>query len=405
MKQYHDLLKLILEKGTFKPAARENMPGTVSYYGTQLRFNLKKGFPLVTTKKLFWKGIVAELLWVLRGENNIKFLHEHGAHFWDEDAYKFYKKTVEQMVKDNCGEPPLEILKEDIEQNKMRLYSLKEFSDIITHTSYDNLPKLYGYTLGDTGKQYPWLWRRLQNVPESVRSYWGYSRWKYSLNRYDYPVIDQFAILVRGLQENPMGRRHIIDSWNPETLDEMALHPCHALVQFNCRLLTVQERILRCPEIQKYALDTIDVDKFLDDSNIPKYYLDCQMYQRSADVVLGVPFNIGFYATLTHLLAKMLNMVPGDYIHTFGDVHIYENHLEAVKEQLERECRELPELDVLLSRTGNLGEFIDEKLEKYLNGRYSLEDFIQSLDIHDFRLRNYKPHPKLNSETKLSTGL
>ena len=198
-----------------------------------------------------------------------------------------------------------------------------------------------------------------------------------------YKGIDQIVSLLTNLKSNPTSRRHIISAWNPEDLNDMALHPCHALVQFNCRPLTNKERNLW----YDYRGGTSWTDEGLDEKNVPKYYLDCQMYQRSADVFLGVPYNIASYALLTHIIAQLVNMVPGEFIHTFGDVHIYDNHMDQVNEQLSRETKQLPTL-VLPDFSHSIGNF-DTKINHVVP--------------EDFELENYDPHSRIKA--KLSTGL
>jgi len=232
MQQYHDLLTHILEKGTDK--TDRTGTGTKSVFGYQMRFDLAKGFPLVTTKKVHLRSIIHELLWFLKGETNIAYLKENGVSIWDEWA-------------DSEGE----------------------------------LGPVYG-------KQ----WRRWEGKNGQV--------------------VDQIASLVQEIKKNPDSRRLIVSAWNVAELPQMALMPCHSLFQF-------------------YVADG---------------RLSCQLYQRSADVFLGVPFNIASYALLTHMIAQVCQLEPGDFVHTFGDVHIYSNHFEQVKLQLSRQPFPLPTLQL-----------------------------------------------------------
>ncbi len=247
--------------------------GTRSVFGRQLRFDLTKGFPLLTTKKIFRKGIVHELLWFLKGDTNIAYLLENDVHIWDEWA--------------------------DAEGNLGPVY----------------------------GKQ----WRSWPTFNEMSEDY-GNPR----------DAIDQIANVVESLTNNPHGRRHIVSAWNPAEVDDMALPPCHCLFQFYVRRMTRKQRIKAGGWAIREAL--VGIDKFddavvhpkLDELGVPKFYLDCQLYQRSADLFLGVPFNIASYALLTHMIAQQVNMEAGEFVHTFGDVHIYRNHFEQVNEQLRR---------------------------------------------------------------------
>ena len=241
--QYLDLLADCLENGEFRVGRNG---GTYGLFGRQIRFDLAKGFPLLTTKRVYWKAIVVELLWFLRGDTNIKFLHDYGITIWDEWA-------------DKDG----------------------------------NLGPVYG-------KQ----WRTWPNHKEWSDEQAG--------GMYDDPI-DQIRNLIEGLQTDPNGRRHIVTAWNPAEIGDMALPPCHCLFQF-----------------------------FVSDGK-----LSCQLYQRSADVFLGVPFNIASYALLTHIIAREVGLQVGEFIHTFGDVHLYANHVDQARTQLDRDPRRLPRLDVI----------------------------------------------------------
>jgi thymidylate synthase len=377
MQQYLDLLRTIKEKGTYKPAAREGMPGTLSLFGHQMRFDLQKGFPAITTKKLYWKGVVTELLWFLRGDTNIKYLVDKNCNIWNEDAYNYYCKVVKNPV------------------------SYEQFEENVKGKSIEELRVNDTYIMGDCGFQYGKLWRD-----------WKYTAWNPEDRQVPDSVhnkVDQIKDLIEGLKKNPMGRRHIITSWNPATLDKMALNACHALVQFNCRPLTNKQRldwvnkhsdfITVIPEgvnIETQKWDDFSDITFLRDgkefkvefSKAPKYYLDCQMYQRSADVFLGVPFNIASYALLTHIIAKFCNMQVGDFVHTFGDVHIYDNHMDAVNEQLTREPLPLPKLEI------NPQFIWDIDADPNL---------FHALLPSDFTLKGYQSHSAIKAE--LSTGL
>lgn len=337
MKQYIDLLRKISQEGEYKEPARDNMPRTLSLFGHQFRHDLSTGFPLLTTKKIYWKAVVVELLWFLRGDTNIKYLLDNGVNIWNEDAYQYYEKLCERQGVERKISYELfhSYIKNSKGTEELKYDSLKNAEADNFHTL---IPK--DYVLGDCGKQYGWLWRS-----------WG-----------DEPFngTDQIKNLISGLQKSPMSRRHIITAWNPSTIDDMALPACHSFVQFNCRPVS--------------------------STNSTLYYLDCQLYQRSADVFLGVPFNIASYALLTHIIAKICNMVPGEFIHTFGDVHIYDNHKEQVEEQLSRECLKLPSL--------KLSDGID--WEEVLTDKFDYNHLINALT-------DYKPHPPIKA--KLSTGL
>lgn len=366
MKQYHDLLQLILDKGTWKDAARENMPRTKAIFGHQMRFDLSEGFPMVNTKNVSFKNIVVELLWFLKGDTNIKYLVDNGCNIWNEDAYNYYEKLCKR--------------------DRILAIPFSHFVEMIKTGA--NLPHyLKYYTWGDCGKQYGQLWRNWITPYQS-------SEYTIGVN-----IIDQISTLIKGLKTSPEGRRHILTSWNPATLDDMALNACHVLAQFNCRKLTFEERINWAKKnINPDYFENLSITELTKSDECPKYYLDCQLYQRSADSLLGVPYNIASYVLLTEMLCQMLNFAPGDFIHTFGDVHIYENHILAVKEQLARDVDrfELPKLDLSL---------VQNPLKDW--ELIGLDNIFQSLSEHisDFKLKDYQHYPKLENDTSLSTGL
>ena len=370
MNQYLNLGESILIRGTYKAPARENMPGTLSLFGAQFRCDLADGFPILTTKKLSFKNIVTELLWFMKGDTNIKFLVDNGCNIWNEDAYNYYKK---QYYKQEVG-------------TTWNIFDFEEFVSLVKTRELKTLINIQGlknYTLGDCGKQYGWLWRNWESI-----DYWMNGSRPMPIHK----KVDQLQELVDGLIKSPTSRRHIITAWNPATLDDMALNACHAFVQFNCRPLNTDERRKLFFKQNAVIGDESEInEEDYDNVEIPKYYLDCQLYQRSADYILGVPYNIASYALLTHILSEVTNMVPGEFIHTFGDVHIYDNHMEAVKEQLSRQPSTLPKLHINT-------EFWNP--EGILTNKVAIFD---GLKIEDFSLEGYTPQPSIKA--KLSTGL
>jgi thymidylate synthase len=260
VRQYHDLLRLVLETGVER--SDRTGTGTLSVFGAQARFNLRERFPLLTTKKLHLKSIIYELLWFLRGDTNIKYLNEHGVSIWDEWA-------------DENG----------------------------------NLGRVYGAQWRD--------WRGLNGIH-----------------------VDQITKVISEIRENPSSRRLIVSAWNPAEIDTMALPPCHVLFQFY----------------------------------VNEGELSCQLYQRSADLFLGVPFNIASYSLLTMMVAQACDLKPGDFVHTFGDLHLYSNHLEQAREQLGRDCRTLPRMQ------------LNPAIKR-------IEDF----QFEDFTLLDYDPHPSIRA--------
>ena len=274
MKQYHDLLKHILENGTQK--GDRTGTGTISCFGYQMRFNLSEGFPLLTTKKLHLKSIIHELLWFIKGETNIQYLKDHKVRIWDEWA----------------------------DEN------------------------------GDLGPVYGHQWRNWNSEG-----------------------IDQIEVLIDQIKSNPNSRRMIVSAWNPSVLPDTsksftekvkngkaALPPCHAFFQFY----------------------------------VSEGKLSCQLYQRSADTFLGVPFNIASYALFTMMIAQVTDLQPGDFVHTFGDVHLYNNHIDQAKEQLSRDTRPLPQMK------------INPKIKD-----------ITAFTFEDFELINYDPHPHIKAAVSI----
>lgn len=280
MKQYLDMCRYILEHGEDRPDRTGT--GTRSVFGYQTRYDLREGFPLLTTKKMYLRPIAEELLWFIKGDTNIKYLVDRNVKIWNEWPYEDFKKS-----EDFNGE------------------TLEEFVEKIKND--DDFAKKHG----NLGPVYGAQWRNFNNEGT-----------------------DQLMKLIDSLKNNPFSRRHIISAWNPSQVDEMALPPCHTLMQF-------------------YV-------------SSDKKYLSCQLYQRSADTFLGVPFNIASYALLTCMLAQVCGYEPKEFIHTIGDAHIYKNHFDVVKTQIERKPLPLPRL-VLNKDIDNLFDFKieDIKLEGY----------------------------------------
>ncbi len=264
MQEYKNFIKYIKENGTFR--GDRTGTGTISVFGYQMRFDLRKGHPIVTGKSTHFKSIKHELLWFINGDTNIRYLNDNGVKIWNE----------------------------------------------------------WASPNGDLGPVYGKMWRSWPSTP-----YWSDSG---GMQR---ETIDQISELIEGLKSKPFSRRHIISGWNPELLPKedstheenveegrQALPPCHTLFQFYVEEIPEQER----------------------DKHGMQYYLSCQLYQRSADAFLGVPFNISSYALLTSMIAREVGMVPKEFIWTGGDCHIYSNHLEQVEEYLERQTHDLPQL-------------------------------------------------------------
>ena len=277
---YLQLIRDILEKGHEK--SDRTGTGTKSLFGYQMRFNLAEGFPLLTTKKVPFGLIKSELLWFLRGDTNIRFLLEHNNHIWDEWAFKNYVESPDYQGPDMTDFGRRCLVDEAF--NQVYQAQLADFCQrILTDDAF-------AQKFGDLGKVYGYQWR-----------HWQTSRGE---------VIDQISDVIEQIKNTPDSRRLIVSAWNPEDIPSMALPPCHTLFQF-------------------YVADG---------------KLSCQLYQRSGDVFLGVPFNIASYALLTHLIAHQTGLQVGEFIHTLGDAHLYSNHFEQMQEQLSRTPRALPKL-------------------------------------------------------------
>ncbi|MBM7700089.1 thymidylate synthase [Kurthia huakuii] len=282
MKQYLDLCRHILAEGYDK--GDRTGTGTYSVFGYQMRFNLQEGFPLLTTKKTAFRLIATELLWFLKGDTNVRTLIAQNNHIWDEWAF-------EKWIASEAYNGP-----------DMTDFGHRSLTDEHFKQAYDEQMMLFqqrilddddfAQTYGDLGPVYGKQWRSWPDASGGT--------------------IDQLHNVIESIKKNPNSRRHIVSAWNPAEVDDMALPPCHTLFQF-------------------YVADG---------------KLSCQLYQRSADVFLGVPFNIASYALLTHLIAKECNLDVGDFVHTLGDAHLYKNHLNQVHEQLTREPRTLPKLRI-----------------------------------------------------------
>ena len=315
-KQYLDFLKHILKNGVKKEDRTGT--GTISTFGYQMRFNMSEGFPLLTSKKVYTKAVIHELLWFLRGDTNIKYLVDNDVHIWDGDAYKNY------LTKVNNGR---------IYPNS---FSQEEFINKIK--TDDEFCKKWG----ELGPVYGAQWRSWGGL-EKVPSGWHHNTVT------DYKEVaknDQITDLINDLKTNPDSRRLIVSAWNVDKLSQMTLPPCHFVFQCYTSEMNLDERInWWCDSIGKSIHYGEDMNsKKLDELGVPKRKLDLMWTQRSCDTPLGIPFNIASYAILLHLLAKEVNMAPNDLIFSGGDCHIYLNQIEGVEEQLKRETYKLPKL-------------------------------------------------------------
>lgn len=303
--QYLELCNELLEIGKRK----KNRTGvdTIGLFGAQMRFHLSFGFPILTTKKVNFKAVVHELLWFISGSTNIKYLVDNGVNIWNGDAYRYHRKTVGTIDYANEQE-----FIDAIKTNKINPFG---------PTPKGNLG--FG-TYGSMWREYPDI------VP--------------------YKCVDQLARVLNTLENDPDNRRMIVTAWHPALVDQIALPPCHVMFQFHTEELTPEERMrIYAPNQSRIFIEQEAVDqwtKTFDSFDIPKRRLNLQMYQRSADMFLGVPFNISSYALLLCLVGHCVNMLPGIFIHSLGDYHIYENHIPQVNEQMRRDYKKLPTLKI-----------------------------------------------------------
>jgi len=373
-KQYLKLLKDILDNGVEKQDRTGT--GTISVFGRQIRHDMSKGFPLLTTKKMYWKGIVTELLWFLRGDTNIKYLVDNDCHIWDGDAYKEYLKKYEKDKLHGV------IYEDDETQN--RPFSKEEFINWIKNN--DKFSKLYGKLGPIYGKQ----WRSWTKYDNQLIDKDLFPNVKSS--------IDQIANLINDLKTNPDSRRLMVNAWNVGELDQMTLPPCHYGFQVYTRELSLEERLCIAdkfnPLIREDCLtkthhpdETEELKlqyrhEWLDSLGpnvVPQRRAISLMWnQRSVDTFLGLPFNIASYALLLEIIAKEVNMVPDELIGNLGDVHLYKNHIGQAKEQMTREPIELPIL----------------KYTKYLN---DVDEVFKNLEIGQFEIENYQSHPTIKA--------
>ncbi|MED4400621.1 thymidylate synthase [Metabacillus fastidiosus] len=307
---YLNMCKEVLEKGTVK--GDRTGTGTISVFGYQMKFDLSKGFPLLTTKRIPFRLIASELLWFIKGDTNIRYLLENNNNIWNEWAFEKWIKSGEYKGPDmtNFG------LRSQEDEEFKQLYEIEMENFKQSVLTDEEFAKKFGELGNVYGKQ----WRE----------------WKTTAGE----TIDQLKDVIETIKKNPSSRRLIVSAWNPEDVPSMALPPCHTLFQFN----------------------------------VADGKLSCQLYQRSGDLFLGVPFNIASYALLTHLIAHECGLEVGEFIHTLGDAHIYLNHVEQVKTQLGREPKDFPVLK------------LNEEVK-------SVFDF----QMDDIEIEGYEPHPAIKA--------
>lgn len=350
--QYNNLLKDILENGIEKQTRNGKV---LSIFGKQIRHKMSDGFPLLTCKKMYWKGIVTELLWFLKGDTNIKYLIDNNCHIWDGDAYKNYLKWA--------GNSPLSIV-EFVEKIKTD----SDFAGV-----YGELGPIYGKQWRSWGGIDRDSFLNTDNIEDPLLGGRGLFFKEYE--------IDQIANLINDLKINPDSRRLMVNAWNVGKLDSMVLPPCHYGFQVYTRELSKIERGILYNKQMEVYVDTDDVktNEHYDKMNIPTRAISLMWNQRSVDTFLGLPFNIASYGLLLEILAKEVNMVPDELIGNLGDTHLYINHIEQAKEQIQRIPYLLPKLKIKLHFKNN-PSFIPE---------YWLVD--------DFEIENYQSHPAIKA--------
>lgn len=308
--EYLNLGENVMIKGTLKQDRTGT--GTKSLFGYQMRFDLQKGFPLLTTKRLPFSLIKSELLWFIKGDTNIKYLLQHNNHIWDEWAFERFVNSPDYTGPNmsDFGQRAIQDTEfNNVYQTEKNIFCQRILEDEIFAEKYGELGKVYGSQ-----------WRN----------------WKTSQGE----TIDQLKDVIDMIKTNPDSRRLIVTAWNPEDVPTVALPPCHTLFQF-------------------YVADG---------------KLSCQLYQRSADIFLGVPFNIASYALLTHLIAHETGLKVGEFVHTIGDAHLYSNHLDQMAEQLTREPKDFPNLLLNKEKTS-----------------------IFNFEMDDIQIENYNPHPSIKA--------
>jgi len=364
-RQYTDLLQDILDNGTRK-MDRTGI-GTLSVFGRQIRHKMSEGFPLITTKKMYFKGIVTELLWFLRGDTNIKYLVDNNCHIWDGDAYQSYLKRMEGGREDMIFDK--ETFVNEIKNNDREHFWVKQF--------------------GDLGPIYGAQWRN-----------WGIDRLDFNTGNPIY--IDQIANLIHDLKTNPDSRRLMVNAWNVGELDQMTLPPCHYGFQVYTRELSWEERrdLLTKEQFRDefgYLSPFTEpiINYYLNSKNIPKRAISLMWSQRSCDIFLGIPFNIASYGLLLEIIAKAVNMVPDELIGNLGDTHLYSNHIEQAKEQIGRELTYKERYDIWFENNYQTGMEYNLDVEQDFNNNVG-EDY---MTVPPYRTREPFPLPtlKINS--------
>ena len=404
-KKYQELLQDILENGVEKKDRTGT--GTISVFGRQIRHKMSDGFPLLTTKRMYWKGIVTELLWFLRGDTNIRYLVDNNCHIWDGDAYKMYvgKCNEDKWMKEIKLDLPF--------QNKSYgLYTKEEFIEKIK--TDDEFAKKWG----DLGPVYGKQWRSWTKKKMYLSTDGSYEK---IYDEMDQTVIDQISCLINDLKTNPDSRRLMVNAWNVGELDQMTLPPCHYGFQIYTRELSLNERHRLAEKSDDFENAWNDHQEF-DDIDIPRRAISLMWNQRSVDTFLGLPFNIASYGLLLEIIAKEVNMVPDELIGNLGDCHLYKNHIEQAKEQLSeipwKERKEMLTDPSDIREFGNISPFTDKIINywldlrkipysrrmpfplptlKYTKSLNDVDGVFKNLKVEQFEIENYQSHPTIKA--------
>lgn len=393
--QYQKLLSTILEHGVEKKD--RTGVGTKSIFGYTIRHNMQEGFPALTTKKLFFKGVVGELIWFLRGDTNLRYLLENDIHIWTGDAYKKYEKWFENLQTKHSDSQIAEL----IDLSKMTKLSIVQFeSDILTNDDFNAI-------FGNLGPIYGAQWRNWGSI--DVENFFNSDNLD-EANRdarqglfYKPVMIDQIQNLIEDLKTNPDSRRLMVSAWNVGELDQAVLPPCHYGFQCYTRELTLLERVKYGDRNKAWRLGQTVTEAHCDALRIPKRALSLSWNQRSVDTLLGLPFNIASYGLLLELLAREVNMMPDQLIGNLGDTHLYLNHLEQAKEQVGRYYtteeldEQYPELAEI--RRNKIALVKKLKYELAAAERQKEKDYLLKIDIHT---RQPHPLPTLVFDTPVS---
>jgi thymidylate synthase len=401
-KQYTALLQDILDNGVKKQDRTGT--GTLSVFGRQIRHKMSEGFPLLTTKKMYMKGIVTELLWFLRGDTNIKFLVDNDCHIWDGDAYKnwkakgrdFWEEQVDGMFTSELGDEAVDKISKEWFINKIK--------------TDDEFAKKWG----DLGPIYGKQWRNwTKYVEQDYEPHWEIK-------------IDQIAKLINDLKTNPDSRRLMVNAWNVGELEQMVLPPCHYGFQVYTRELSLKERAEAYNNMlekqnynPKWQSKIEDIDKLseyelmsiLQSLPGPTRAISLMWNQRSVDTFLGLPFNIASYGLLLEIIAKEVNMVPDELIGNLGDTHLYLNHIEQAKEQI---GQPIFEESPTIYPNGPMNEGIKKQIivghtrepyplpklvinDEFWNPNAGFIEQIEHIEISDFDIRDYQSHPTIKA--------